>query len=164
MILPHEKAKWLSPEKQKWIESILREWGAWEFHGLDNERQVNIIYRLMKNAEADRFIENAKKREMCCDDIGLLINGIVQIVTKSKKKETILLRKYLDAKYMYSLSERKIAIRMMKNDDAKRCLRHWQDLVTRSLREVELLIANIFEKELVKHPKANKLKKYAFKG
>lgn len=164
MILPHEKEQWLSPEKQKWIERILNEYGAWEFDGLDNDRQVNMIYRLMKRAEAERFIENAKQREMCCDDIGLLMNGIIRTVTKSKKQETILLKKYLDAKYMYGLSERRIAMRMMRNDDAKRGLRHWQDLVTRPLREAECLIAKIFENALAKHPKVNKLQKYAFKG
>ncbi len=164
MILPHEKARWLPPAKQKWIETILMQWGAWEFSGLDNDRQMNILYRLMKRAEADRFIERAIQREMCCDDVGLLMNGIIQTITKSRKQEAILLKKYLDSKYVYGLSERKIAIRMAKNDEAKRGVRHWQDLVTRALREAELLIANVFEKSLANHKRANKLQKYAFKG
>ncbi|HDL5730083.1 TPA: hypothetical protein PXE68_001929, partial [Mannheimia haemolytica] len=51
-MLPRKiKNKWLEPEKQKWIEELLRLWGAWEFGGLDLESRVNMIYRLMKSAE-----------------------------------------------------------------------------------------------------------------
>lgn len=45
------KNKWLEPKKQRWIEELLRLWGAWEFSGLDLESRVNMIYRLMKSAE-----------------------------------------------------------------------------------------------------------------
>lgn len=160
MILEHEKARWLSPAKQKWIEDNLHKWGAWEFDGIDHEIKTNMIYRFMKSVEGQKLAE----REMCCDDFGLLVNGVIHTITKSKKKDTIQLRKYLECKYVYGISERKIAIQMSKNDDCKRGIRHWQDIVTKALRESERLIADILGKAIENHPKRIYFQKYAFKG
>lgn len=160
MILDHEKARWLPPTKQKWIENVLSQWGAWEYDGIDHEIRINVIYRFMKSVEGQKLAD----RKMCCDDFGLLVNGVIHTVTKSKRKETIQLRKYLECKYVYGISERKIAIQMSKNDDCKRCVRHWQDIVARALRECEKLVADILEKAIKHHPKRNYFQKYAFKG
>lgn len=155
MILPHEKAKWLSPEKQKWIETVLCLWGAWEFSGLDDRRKVNMIYKFMMSVEAEQL----SKREQCCDEFGLLMNCVIHVVTKGK----IHIKKYIEAKYVFGISERKIAISMRNQDESKRGLRHWQDLVQRDLRETEKLIADLVTKSIQSHRRANYLKKYAFK-
>ena len=47
--------KLLEEPKQEWIENLLNLWGAWVFSGLDFERRMNMIAKLMMSASRDFY-------------------------------------------------------------------------------------------------------------
>ncbi|AGQ37920.1 TPA: hypothetical protein PWY45_002422 [Mannheimia haemolytica] len=155
-MLPRKiKNKWLEPEKQKWIEELLRLWGAWEFGGLDLESRVNMIYRLMKSAEG---VKSLSSREVCNDSLGTLINEIFTVVTK----RDVMLADILKQKYWFGRSERQIAIYYQLRDSEGRKERRWKEIIQEKCKKAERIIADILESKISSSHSANKLKKYQF--
>lgn len=104
-------SKLLEPEKQEWIESHLAKWGAWVFSGLDFDKRMNMIARLMLSADPNRI--TVPVREMCNDELGLVMSAVVGYYVKNPSPNDF---KYLEAKYVYGLSVYAIAKYMWVKD------------------------------------------------
>ncbi|MCL7721917.1 antiterminator Q family protein [Actinobacillus pleuropneumoniae] len=156
-MLPRKiKNKWLEPEKQKWVEELLRLWGAWEFGGLDLESRVNMIYRLMKSAEGVRQLAS---REVCNDELGRLLNEIFTVVTK----RDVMLADILKQKYWFGRSERQIAIYYQLRDSEGKKERRWKEIIQEKCKTSEKTIADILESKILSSNSSKNLKKYQFR-
>lgn len=151
------KNKWLEPKKQKWIEELLRLWGAWEFSGLDLDTRVNMIYRLMKSVEDVRHLSG---REVCNDELGRLLNEIFTVVTK----RDVMLSDILKQKYWFGRSERQIAIYYQLRDSEGRKERRWQEIIQEKCKKSEKIIADILESKISSSKHSECLRKYQFKS
>lgn len=159
MIPKHIKDSWLKPAEQKHYEEVFAMYGAWEFSGLDRDKRVNMIYKLMRSVEAVNKVED---RLMCDDVLGALLNEIYTVRTKNAKGDTILMRDFFKQKYWFGRTERQIAIYMQKRDDEKRCLVRWQEIVRQHLREIERFMARELERIIQNHKNTKVLRKYLY--
>lgn len=148
--------KLLEEPKQIWIENLLNLWGAWVFSGLDRDIQINIIGKLMMSADPDRIV--TPTREMCNDDLGLVISSVVGYCIKKPCPQDY---KYLEAKYVYGLSVYAIA-KYQRSRDKSIGLRGWQKRITESIKSSEWVVAKFLDLAIKNHKNANKLKKFAF--
>lgn len=149
-------SKLLEPEKQEWIESHLAKWGAWVFSGLDFDKRMNMIARLMLSADPNRI--TVPVREMCNDELGLVMSAVVGYYVKNPSPNDF---KYLEAKYVYGLSVYAIA-KYMRSKDSSIGLRAWQKRVAESIRASEWIVAKFLDLALKNHKNAGKLKNFAF--
>lgn len=148
--------KLLEEPKQAWIENHLNQWGAWVFSGLDFEKRMNMIAKLMLSADPDRI--TVPTREMCNDDLGLVISSVIGYCIKNPCPKDF---KYLEAKYVYGLSVYAIA-KYMWNKDKSVTLGTWKVRIKNSIRDSEWVTAKFLDLALINHENAAKLKKFAF--
>ncbi|MCI7480140.1 MAG: antitermination protein [[Pasteurella] aerogenes] len=148
--------KLLEEPKQEWIENLLNLWGAWVFSGLDRDIQINIIGKLMMSADPDRIV--TPTREMCNDDLGLVISSVVGYCIKKPCPQDY---KYLEAKYVYGLSVYAIAKYQWEKDKSI-SVNAWYKRVTESIKSSEWVIAKFLDLAIKNHKNAVKLQKYAF--
>ena len=148
--------KLLEKPKQAWIENLLNLWGAWAFSGLDFESRMNMLARLMLQADPSRVSEPI--REMCDDELGLVISSVIGYCIKNPCPQDY---KYLEAKYVYGLSVYAIAKYQWEKDKSK-TLRTWQRKVGESIKASEWIVAKFLDLAIKNHKNAVKLQKYAF--
>ena len=148
--------KLLEEPKQVWIENLLNLWGAWVFSGLDFERRMNMLARLMLQADPSRVSEPV--REMCDDELGLVISSVIGYCIKNPCPQDY---KYLEAKYVYGLSVYAIA-KYQWNKDKSISVNAWYKRVTNSIKSSEWIIAKFLDLAIKNHKNAVKLKKFAF--
>lgn len=148
--------KLLEKPKQAWIENLLNLWGAWAFSGLDFESRMNMLARLMLQADPSRISEPV--REMCDDELGLVISSVIGYCIKNPCPQDY---KYLEAKYVYGLSVYAIA-KYQWNKDKSISVNAWYKRVTNSIKSSEWIIAKFLDLAIKNHKNAVKLKKFAF--
>ena len=148
--------KLLEEPKQAWIENLLNLWGAWAFSGLDFESRMNMLARLMLQVDPSRVSEPI--REMCDDELGLVISSVVGYCIKNPCPQDY---KYLEAKYVYGLSVYAIAKYQLAKDSSVG-LRAWQKRITESIKASEWIVAKFLDLAIKNHKNADKLKKFAF--
>lgn len=148
--------KMLEPKKQEWIEQRLNEWGAWVFSGLDLEDRMNMIAKLMQKADPNLITQST--REMCNDELGLLISNLVGYCIKQPCPQDF---KYLEAKYVYGSSIYAIAKWQWQKDKSK-SLSTWKRTVKESINASEWILAKFLELAIKNHKNAVKLQKFAF--
>lgn len=148
--------KLLEEPKQAWIENLLNLWGAWAFSGLDFESRMNMLARLMLQADPSRVSEPI--REMCDDELGLVISSVIGYCIKNPCPQDY---KYLEAKYVYGLSVYAIAKYQWKKDKSI-SVNAWYKRVTNSIKSSEWVIAKFLDLAIKNHKNAVKLQKYAF--
>lgn len=148
--------KLLEEPKQAWIENLLNLWGAWAFSGLDFESRMNMLARLMLQADPSRVSEPV--REMCDDELGLVISSVIGYCIKNPCPQDY---KYLEAKYVYGLSVYAIA-KYQWNKDKSISVNAWYKRVTNSIKSSEWIIAKFLDLAIKNHKNAVKLKKFAF--
>ncbi|MDG6301040.1 antiterminator Q family protein [Glaesserella parasuis] len=148
--------KLLEEPKQAWIENLLNLWGAWAFSGLDFENRMNMLARLMMQADPSRVSEPI--REMCDDELGLVISSVIGYCIKNPCPQDY---KYLEAKYVYGLSVYAIAKYQWKKDKSI-SVNAWYKRVTNSIKSSEWVIAKFLDLAIKNHKNAVKLQKYAF--
>lgn len=148
--------KLLEEPRQKWIVNHLEHWGAWVFSGLDFENRMNMIAKLMMEADPDRI--SVPVREMCDDELGLVISSVVGYCIKNPCPQDY---RYLEAKYVFGCSVYAIAKYMWKKDKSV-SLNAWNKRVTQSLKASEWVVAKFLDLALKNHKNAVKLQKYAF--
>lgn len=148
--------KLLEQPKQEWVESHLEKWGAWVFSGLDFESRMNMIAKLMLSADPNRI--TVPEREMCGDELGLVISSVVGYCIKNPCP---LDYKYLEAKYVYGRSVYAIAKYMWAKDKSV-TLGTWKVRVKNSIKDSEWVVAKFLDLAIKKHKNADKLKKFAF--
>lgn len=148
--------KLLEEPKQAWIESHLEKWGAWVFSGLDFESRMNMIAKLMMSVDPSRIA--VPEREMCDDELGLVISSVVGYCIKHPCPQDF---KYLEAKYVYGCSVYAIAKYQWEKD--KSISRNgWYKRVSESIKSSEWVAAKFLDLALKNHKNAAKLKKFAF--
>lgn len=148
--------KLLEEPKQAWIENLLNLWGAWAFSGLDFESRMNMLARLMLQADPSRVSEPV--REICDDELGLVISSVIGYCIKNPCPQDY---KYLEAKYVYGLSVYAIA-KYQWNKDKSISVNAWYKRVTNSIKSSEWIIAKFLDLAIKNHKNAVKLKKFAF--
>lgn len=148
--------KLLEEPKQIWIENLLNLWGAWAFSGLDFEKRMNMIAKLMLQADPSRI--SVPEREMCGDELGLVISSVIGYCIKKPCPQDY---KYLEAKYVYGLSVYAIA-KYQWNKDKSISVNAWYKRVTNSIKSSEWIIAKFLDLAIKNHKNAVKLKKFAF--
>ncbi|KDB48237.1 antiterminator Q family protein [Glaesserella parasuis] len=148
--------KLLEEPKQAWIENLLNLWGAWAFSGLDFESRMNMLARLMLQADPSRVSEPI--REMCDDELGLVISSVIGYCIKNPCLQDY---KYLEAKYVYGLSVYAIAKYQWEKDKSI-SVNAWYKRVTNSIKSSEWVIAKFLDLAIKNHKNAVKLQKYAF--
>lgn len=148
--------KLLEEPKQVWIENLLNLWGAWAFSGLDFESRMNMLARLMLQADPSRISEPV--REMCDDELGLVISSVIGYCIKNPCPQDY---RYLEAKYVYGLSVYAIA-KYQWNKDKSISVNAWYKRVTNSIKSSEWIIAKFLDLAIKNHKNAVKLKKFAF--
>lgn len=148
--------KLLEEPKQEWIENLLNLWGAWVFSGLDFESRMNMIAKLMMKADPNRI--SVPVREVCDDDLGLVISSVIGYCIKNPCPQDF---KYLEAKYVYGLSVYAIAKYQWEKDKSVK-LGTWKVRVKNSIRDSEWVVAKFLDYALKNHKKASKLQKFAF--
>lgn len=146
----------LDEPKQEWIENLLNLWGAWAFSGLDQTKRMSMLAKLMQQADPNAIIMPA--REVCDDELGLLISSVVGYYVKTPCPKDF---KYLEAKYIYGCSVYAIAKYQWKRDKSIG-LRAWQKRVTESLKASEWLVGKMLDIVLKNHKNVAKFKKFAF--
>ncbi|OOF62057.1 antiterminator Q family protein [Rodentibacter pneumotropicus] len=142
--------------RQEWVENHLNHWGAWVFSGLDFDCRMNMIAKLMQQVDTSRICMPV--REMCDDELGLVISTVVGYYIKKPCPQDY---KYLEAKYVYGLSVYAIAKFHWQKNKTK-SLRTWQRKVAESIKASEWIIAKFLDLALKNHQNADKLKKFAF--
>ena len=148
--------KLLEEPKQEWIENLLNLWGAWVFSGLDFERRMNMIAKLMMSADPSRIA--IPVREMCDDDLGLVIGSVVGYCIKNPCPQDY---KYLEAKYVYGLSVYAIAKYQWEKD--KSISRNgWYKRISESIKSSEWIAAKFLDLAIKNHKNVKKLQKFAF--
>ncbi|EQA13841.1 antiterminator Q family protein [Glaesserella parasuis] len=148
--------KLLEEPKQAWIENLLNLWGAWAFSGLDFESRMNMLARLMLQADPSRVSEPI--REMCDNELGLVISSVIGYCIKNPCLQDY---KYLEAKYVYGLSVYAIA-KYQREKDKSISVNAWYKRVTNSIKSSEWVIAKFLDLAIKNHKNAVKLQKYAF--
>lgn len=148
--------KLLEEPKQIWVENLLNLWGAWAFSGLDFESRMNMLAKLMLQADPSRVSEPI--REMCDDELGLVISTVIGYYVKNPCPQDY---KYLEAKYVYGLSVYAIA-KYQWNKDKSISVNAWYKRVTNSIKSSEWIIAKFLDLAIKNHKNAVKLKKFAF--
>lgn len=148
--------KLLEEPRQEWIVNHLEHWGAWAFSGLDFENRMNMLAKLMMEADPDRI--SVPVREMCDDELGLVISSVVGYYVKNPSLQDY---RYLEAKYVYGCSVYAIAKYMWDKDKSVK-LGTWKVRVKNSLQASEWIIAKFLDPVLKNHKNADKLRKYAF--
>lgn len=148
--------KLLEEAKQEWIENLLNLWGAWVFSGLDFDSRMNMIAKLMMKADPNRIA--VPVREMCDDDLGLVISSVVGYCIKNPCPQDF---KYLEAKYVYGLSVYAIAKYQWEKDKSVK-LGTWKVRIKNSIKDSEWVVAKFLDYALKNHEKASKLQKFAF--
>lgn len=146
----------LDAKKQEWIEQRLNEWGAWVFSGLDLENRMNMIAKLMQKADPNLITQST--REMCNDELGLLISNLVGYCIKQPCPQDF---KYLEAKYVYGSSIYAIAKWQWQKDKSK-SLSTWKRAVKESINASEWILAKFLDLAIKNHKNAIKLQKFAF--
>lgn len=149
-------SKLLEQPRQEWVENHLQKWGAWVFSGLDFDSRMNMIAKLMQSADPSRIV--MPKREMCSDELGLVIGSVVGYCIKNPSPQDY---RYLEAKYVYGRSVYSIA-KYMWGQDKSICIRAWQKRVAESLSASEWILAKFIDHAIKNHKNAAKLNKYAF--
>lgn len=155
--------KVLSQAEQAWIEKLLSQWGAWEFEGLDKEKKLSVLAKLMQSVEGDP----KPTRQMCDDQLGFLINAVVHYYVRKLCPNDY---KYLEAKYIYALSERQIAQYVYSNAPEEKLLGKWKkpsygtvrSRVKKSLINSEWIVAKFLNSALKNHENAVYFRKFAF--
>ncbi|MGX2956412.1 antiterminator Q family protein [Ursidibacter arcticus] len=148
--------KLLEETKQEWIQSHLEHWGAWVFSGLDFESRMNMIAKWMMSADPSRIA--VPVREMCDDELGLVISSVIGYCIKNPCPQDY---KYLEAKYVYGLSVYAIAKYQWEKD--KSISRNgWYKRISESIHSSEWVIAKFFDLAIKNHKNADKLQKFAF--
>lgn len=148
--------KLLEESKQAWVVNHLEHWGAWVFSGLDFESRMNMIAKLMQKADPSRIV--VPVREMCSDELGLVISTVVGYYIKKPSPKDF---KYLEAKYVYGCSVYAIAKYHWQKDKSI-SVNAWYKRVTQSLKSSEWIIAKFLDFALKNHKNAVKLQKFAF--
>ena len=146
----------LEEPKQEWIENLLNLWGAWAFSGLDFDSRMNMLAKLMMKADPSRIA--VPMREMCDDDLGLVISSVIGYCIKNPCPQDF---KYLEAKYVYGLSVYAIAKYQWQKDKSVK-LGTWKVRVKNSIKDSEWVVAKFLDYALKNHEKAIKLQKFAF--
>ncbi|MDH2997202.1 antitermination protein [Pasteurellaceae bacterium LFhippo2] len=149
--------KLLDKERQEWITDLLNKWGAWTYSGLDFESRTNMIARLMMSADPNNVTEPV--REMCGDEIGLVISSVIGYCIKLPCPQDY---KYLEAKYVYGLSVYAIAKYEWKKDGSVK-FDAWKYRVRESIKSSEWVVAKFLDLAIKNHKNADKLQKFAFK-
>lgn len=96
--------KLLEEPKQAWVENLLNLWGAWAFSGLDSTKRMNMLAKLMQQADPNTI--TVPVREMCDDELGLVISTVLSYYIKNPCPQDF---RYIEAKYVYGLSVYAIA-------------------------------------------------------
>lgn len=148
--------KLLEEPKQAWVENLLNLWGAWAFSGVDFESRMNMIARLMMSADPSRI--SVPEREMCDDDLGMVISSVVGYCIKQPCPQDY---RYLEAKYVYGCSVYAIA-KYQHQKDKSIGLRAWQKRITQSLKASEWVVAKFLDLAIKNHKNVAKLNKFAF--
>ncbi len=148
--------KLLEEPKQVWIENLLNLWGAWAFSGLDFESRMNMLARLMLQADPSRVSEPV--REMCDDELGLVISTVIGYYVKNPCPQDY---KYLEAKYVYGLSVYAIAKYQWEKDKSVK-FNTWKKRVKESIKASEWVVAKFLDHAIKNHKNAAKLRKFAF--
>ena len=148
--------KLLEEPKQEWIENLLSLWGAWVFSGLDFERRMNTIAKLMMSADPSRIA--IPVREMCDDDLGLVISSVVGYCIKNPCPQDY---KYLEAKYVYGLSVYAIAKYQWEKDKSI-SWNGWYKRISESIKSSEWIAAKFLDLAIKNHKNITKLQKFAF--
>lgn len=148
--------KLLEEPKQIWIENLLNLWGAWAFSGLDFESRMNMLARLMLQADPSRI--SVPEREMCDDELGLVISSVIGYYIKNPCPDDY---KYLEAKYVYGVSIYAIAKYNWEKDKSV-TFNTWKKRVRESIRASEWIVAKFLEHDIKKHKNAAKLQKFLF--
>lgn len=148
--------KLLEEAKQEWIENLLNLWGAWAFSGLDFDKRMNMLARLMQQADPNRIA--VPVREMCDDELGLVISSVVGYCIKNPCPQDF---KYLEAKYVYGLSVYAIAKYQWEKD--KSISRNgWYKRISESIKSSEWIAAKFLDLAIKNHKNIKKLQKFAF--
>lgn len=148
--------KLLEEPRQEWVENLLDLWGAWAFSGLDRTKRMNMLARLMQQADPNAI--TVPVREMCDDELGLVISSVVGYCIKNPCPQDF---KYLEAKYVYGLSVYAIA-RYQAGKDKSVKFATWKVRVRNSIRDSEWVIAKFLDLALKNHQNTAKLQKFAF--
>ncbi|MBF0785756.1 antitermination protein [Muribacter muris] len=149
-------AKLLEEPKQAWVVNHLEQWGAWVFSGLDFESRMNMIAKLMMSADPERI--TLPEREMCCDELGLVMSSVIGYCIKNPCPQDY---KYLEAKYVFGCSVYAIAKYHWTRDKSVK-FKTWQKRVRESIQASEWIIAKFLDIALKNHQNAAKLKKFTF--
>ena len=144
----------LSNEEQEWVTELLEEWGAWALNGMDSETELNLIAKLMRNANQDSI--TTQSRKMCSDDVGLLISQIIGYYVKKPCPNDY---RYIEAKYIYRCSVYAIAKHELKLGAGK-SLRTLQRKITESIKASEWIISRYLDQALKAQPKLQKFSFY----
>ncbi|MCQ9120971.1 antitermination protein [Rodentibacter pneumotropicus] len=142
--------------RQEWVENHLNHWGAWVFSGLDFDCRMNMIAKLMQQVDQARICMLV--REMCDDDLGLVISSVIGYYIKNPCPQDY---KYIEAKYVYGLSVYAIAKYQHKLDASVK-FETWKRRIRESIKSSEWIIAKFLDLALKNHQNADKLKKFAF--
>ncbi|THA11317.1 antiterminator Q family protein [Rodentibacter pneumotropicus] len=142
--------------RQEWVENHLNHWGAWVFSGLDFDCQMNMIAKLMQQVDTSRICMPV--REMCDDELGLVISAVVGYYIKNACPQDY---KYLEAKYVYGLSVYAIAKYHYQKDKSK-SFSTWRRNIAASIKDSEWIVAKFLDLALKNHKNADKLRKFAF--
>lgn len=148
----------LSKQREEWIVKRLEEWGAWAFSGIDGSAEMNLIAKLMRQADKNAVTQQA--REMCDDELGMLISSVIGYCVKNPCPQDY---KYLEAKYVFGCSEYSIA-KYEYHKSKEKSLRSWQRRVSESLRASEWVIGKFLDMAIQNHVHSFRLKKFAFNG
>lgn len=146
----------LDEPKQEWIENLLNLWGAWAFSGLDRTKRMSMLAKLMQQADPNAIIMPA--REVCDDELGLLISSVVGYYVKTPCPKDF---KYLEAKYIYGCSVYAIAKYHWQRDKTVK-FNTWKVRIRQSIRNSEWVIAKFLDLALKNHENTVKLGKFAF--
>lgn len=148
--------KLLEAPRQEWIENHLNHWGAWVFSGLDLESRMNMIAKLMMSADPNCV--SVPVREMCDDELGLVISSVVGYCIKNPCPQDY---QYLIAKYVYGCSVYAIAKYHWRKSKTK-SFSTWRRNIAASIKDSEWVVAKFLDLALKNHKNAVKLKKFAF--
>lgn len=148
--------KLLDEPRQEWIEHHLERWGAWVFDGLDFDSRMNMIAKLMMSADPHRIA--VPVREMCDDELGLVISSVVGYCIKNPCPQDY---QYLIAKYVYGRSVYAIAKYHWQRDKTK-SFSTWRRNIAESIKDSEWVVAKFLDLALKNHQNAGKLRKFAF--
>ncbi|GJH43090.1 antiterminator Q family protein [Pasteurella canis] len=148
--------KLLEKPRKEWVQNHLDAWGAWAFNGLDFDGQTNIIAKLMLEANGNK---NSKQdRKMCDDELGLVISSVIGHCIKTPSPEDY---KYIEAKYIFNLSNYSIA-QFQHAKDKSISFNAWYKRINQSIDSSEWIIAKFLDYALKNHKNADKLQKFAF--